>query len=198
MYKPIVFMLTGREKHALSFIRNHIRHLGKMPSMRLIKDELGYKSPRSAQLIVQKLVDEDYLVRKFDGEILLGKEELVGQTTVNVPIVGTVACGQPIFAEENIEGYVPVSTQIASSKTTRYFILRAKGDSMNKKGIHDGDLILVREQNTARNGDIVVALIDDEATIKELQVFEDYAALIPHSTDSSYKPIILHEDFFVQ
>ena len=79
-----------------------------------------------------------------------------------------MACGAPIFAEENIEAKIPVSVHIAQAPY-KYFFLRAKGDSMNQKDIHDGDLILIREQHTANDNDIVVALIDDEATIKEFK-----------------------------
>lgn len=79
-----------------------------------------------------------------------------------------MACGSPIFAEENIEAKIPVSIHFAKPPH-KYFFLRAKGDSMNKRNIDDGDLILVREQHTANDKDIVVALIDDEATIKEFK-----------------------------
>lgn len=151
-------------------------------------------------LIIDALVEKKYLVRSSDNDILLGKEDLVWSTTIDIPLVGTVACWQPIFAIQNIEAKIPVSTSIASWPY-KYFFLRAKGNSMNDMGdtsIHNGDLVLVREQHTANDGDIVVALIDDEATIKELKIFNDYVALVPHSTEEKHKPIILHEDFLVQ
>ena len=119
--------------------------------------------------------------------------------TIDIPLVGDVACGQPIFATENIDGYFPVSTQIAKP-AYKYFFLRAKGDSMNNADIKidDGDLVLIQEQHTAKDKDIVVALIDDSATIKELRIFDDYVALVPHSTNTKHRPYILHDDFMVQ
>ena len=80
----------------------------------------------------------------------------------------------------------------------KYFLLKAKGDSMNEKGINDGDSILVRQQTTAKNGDVVVALIDNEATIKEFHVFDETIVLRPRSRNSRHKPIILTRDFQIQ
>lgn len=168
-----------------------------MPTLRSLAESLWYKSPRSAMLIIDELIDKSYLIRSRDGSILLGKERLVWSTTVDIPLVGTVACWQPIFAIENIEAKIPVSTSIASWPY-KYFFLRAKWNSMNKRGINNGDLILVREQHAANDKDIIVALIDDEATVKELRIFDDYVALVPHSSEERHKPIILHEDFLVQ
>ena len=108
-----------------------------------------------------------------------------------------IACGLPILAEENIEAQIPVSTKIVSV-TKKYFFLRAKWDSMNKEGIHDGDLILVESANSSPEWKIVVALIDDEATIKRIHYDTDYISLNPSSTNEKYKPIILHEDFRIQ
>lgn len=169
-----------------------------MPTLRSISEGLWYKTPRSAQIIVNILVDKGYLIRWVDGKIMPWREDtIVGSTTIEVPLIGSVACWKPIFAEENIEAKIPVSTTIARPPY-KYFFLRAKGDSMNQKGINDGDLILVKEQHSANDRDIVVALIDDEATVKELREFEGYVALMPHSTNDKHKPIILHEDFLVQ
>ncbi len=190
-------MLKSIERQALGIIRSHYRDNGKIPTLRSLAESLWYKSPRSAMLLVDQLIEKGYLVKSSDGDILLGKEELIWSTTVDVPLVGTVACWQPIFAVENIEAKIPVSTNIATWPY-KYFFLRAKWNSMNEIGINHGDLILVREQHTAKDGDIIVALIDDEATVKELRIFDDYVALVPHSTEEKHKPIILHEDFLVQ
>ena len=116
--------------------------------------------------------------------------------TVNVPLVGSVPCGTPVFAEENIEGVFPVSTKLAR-KPHRYFLLRAIGDSMNQKGIQDGNLVLVRQQQSAENGDRVVALIDEEATIKEFHRTSNAIILRPRSTNKRHHPIILTDDFQV-
>ena len=100
----------------------------------------------------------------------------------------------PIFAEENIETEIPVSTRIVSP-SKKYFFLRADGDSMNEKGIEDGDLVLIEQTNIAESGKVVVALINDEATLKEFQTREGNVFLIPHSTNPRHKPIILDDTY---
>jgi repressor LexA len=119
------------------------------------------------------------------------------EQTVEVPVVGRAACGMPMLAEENIEQMIPVSKKIAYPPY-KYYMLRAKGDSMNEANINDGDLVLVRQQATARHGDVVVALIDDEATIKEYTSTGSAVVLKPHSSNPLHKPIILMRDFMVQ
>lgn len=189
-------MLKLKEKQALSIIRMKYRDNWLVPTMRELQEELWYASPRSIQIIFERLIEEGYMER-IDGKLTLKNKQWIGEFTVDVPLVWTVACGTPIFAEENIEAKIPVSVQIASAPY-KYFFLRAKWDSMNKKEINDTDLILVREQHTARDGDIVVALIDDEATIKEFKHLWDSIALVPHSDNTKHKPIILQEDFLIQ
>jgi repressor LexA len=109
-----------------------------------------------------------------------------------------VACGVPILAEENIDAMIPVSVKLAKPPH-KYFFLRAKGDSMNEVGINDGDMVLVKQQITANNGDIVVALIDDEATVKEFHRQGNTIILKPRSKNKKkHQPIILTRDFQVQ
>lgn len=103
----------------------------------------------------------------------------------------------PIFAEQNILDKIPVSIKLVPPPH-KYYILKAKGDSMNKKGIKHGDLLLIRQQHTAKNGDIVVALINEEVTVKEYKNLGDAIALIPRSTNPEHKPIILQDDFMIQ
>lgn len=114
-----------------------------------------------------------------------------------MPLLGNVACGAPIFAEENIEAFISISDKLIKP-SNRYFILRASGDSMDDVGINDGDLVLIRQQQTAQNGDQVVALIDDEATIKEFHHNENIIVLKPRSKSSKHQPIILTNDFRIQ
>ena len=190
-------MLSQRERQTLSVIRAYWREKGSAPSLRFIQEELWYSSPRSIQLLVNSLVKQGYLIREEGWKLNLGITDNEGQMTFDIPLLGSVACGAPIYAEENIEAYIPVSTKIATPPY-KYFFLRAKWDSMDKKGINDRDLILVREQHTARDGEIVVALIDDEATIKEFKHLWDSIALIPHSNNEKHKPILLQEDFLIQ
>ncbi len=117
--------------------------------------------------------------------------------TVNIPLLGSIACGTPILAIENIESEIPVSTDLIKG-SNKYFLLRASGNSMNEVGINDGDLVLVKQQSTAENGDFVVAVIDDEATIKEFRKNSDAIVLRPRSTEQKHQPIILTRDFRIQ
>ena len=119
------------------------------------------------------------------------------EETIDIPLLGNVACGFPILADENVEARVPVSIKLIK-KGFRYFLLRAKGDSMNNAGIDDGDLVLIRQQQQAENGDKVVALINDEATIKEYHHNGSLVVLKPKSKSKKYQPIILSADFLIQ
>ena len=197
MCNLFTFMLKPKEKEALSIIRSFFRENWSIPSVRSLQGDLWYASTRSVQLIIDSLVDKGYLVR-HDGKISLWVvEDHQNENTINVPLVWMVACWLPMLAEENIEAQIPVSTKIAYG-TNKYFFLRAKGDSMNNEGINDGDLILVRSADSATEWQIVVALIDDEATIKRIHYDIDYISLNPCSTNEKHKPIILHEDFRIQ
>lgn len=175
-------------------------HSGKAPSVRDLMKELGYLSPHSAMLVLDRLIAKDVLRRGTDRrlEILQDPEaSRANARTIDIPLVGNVACGRPLLAEENVEMMIPVSTTLARPPH-RYFLLRAVGDSMNRKGIEPGDLVLVRQQPDADNGQSVVALIDDEATVKEIQKSDHAILLKPKSTNPANKPIVLSDDFQVQ
>jgi len=192
--------LDKKQSNALRYIRNQLMYKGKTPSVRELMTALGYKSPRSAALIIGELIQKGILGKRANGELQLIKDivaDSVHARTVAIPLVGMVTCGAPILAQENIEGFIPVSVSLAKPGF-KYFLLRAKGDSMNKAKINDGDLILVRQQSVAKNGDIVVALIDDEATVKEFQHNKNCVVLMPRSSNKNHKPIILAENFQVQ
>jgi len=192
--------LSKKELEAIRLIRNSLAHMGQTPSVRELMAALGYRSPRSASIIIDQLIGKGFLVRKDNGKLKLIKDlesSPARARTVKVPLVGEIACGAPIFAEENFEMMIPVSVKLAPPPH-KYFLLRAKGDSMNKKKINDGDLVLVRQQPTAETGDSVVAIIDDEATIKELQISNSAIILKPKSTNKKHQPIILDKDFLIQ
>lgn len=192
--------LTIKELEAIRQIRNCLVHRGRVPSIRELMVKLGYKSPRSAQDIIEKLKKKGYLKRKKSGTVQLIKDPDLGSThaqTLDIPLIGTVACGSPILAEENIEAMIPVSTTLLKNPA-KFFILRAVGDSMDLAGIEDGNLVLVRQQETAEDGDEVVALIDDSATIKEFHKTNEVIILKPKSSNPTHKPIILAEDFRIQ
>ena len=192
--------MTSKELEAVREIRNSLMHIGRIPSMRELMSSLGYKSPRSASLIIDQLIRKGVLRRKETGGLQFVRN-LEGDTTraqtVDVPLIGMVACGMPILAEENVQAMIPVSTKLARPPH-RYFLLKAKGDSMDQKGIDDGDLVLVRQQTTAKDGDTVVALIDDEATIKEFRIGGETFVLKPRSRNKQHQPIVLTKDFQVQ
>ena len=193
-------ILTIKEMEALRQIRNWIMHKGYTPSVRELMVALGYKSPRSAALIIAHLICKGFLQRKSNGGFIVVRDTADDDSrahTVDIPLVGMVSCGLPLLAEENTEAMISVSTKMAYPPY-KYFLLRAYGDSMNKKGINDGDMVLVRQQQTAKNGDIVVALIDNEATIKEISISDNAIVLQPRSTNKENKPIVLTRDFSVQ
>lgn len=194
--------VSNKELAALRVMRDFLMKYGKMPSVRELMKEMDYKSPRSAAVILQNLIDKNILKKKDDGSIQFiqyefNENETTSEQTVKIPLLGAIACGLPILAEENIEAMIAVSTKLAKP-TGKYFLLQAKGDSMNEKGINNGDLVLVKQQSSADNGDIVVALIDDEATIKELRINDDNVLLLPRSSNKTHTPIILSRNFIVQ
>jgi len=200
MVSMIKQQITEKQLEALRFLRNAIVHDGYSPSVRDLAHALGYKSPRTAFLVLNDLIEGGWIKRRLDGDLQLKKDlPATGDhaRTVEVPLVGNVACGTPFLAEENIEARIPVSTDLAKPGG-KYFLLRATGDSMNEAGIDDGDLVLVRQQPVAENGDKVVALINDEATVKELHREKDVVVLKPKSKNKTHKPIVLTENFIIQ
>jgi len=192
--------ISNKELEALREIRNSLMHRGRIPSIRELMTSMGYRSPRSAAVLYKNLIEKGALRRKRDGNLQLVNgiaDESVRAQTVDVPLVGNISCGVPVLAEENVEAMIPVSTKLAKPPA-KYFLLKVKGDSMDQKGINDGDLLLVRQQTIARNGDIVVALIDDEATVKEFHSAGETVVLKPRSKNKDHQPIVLTKDFQIQ
>lgn len=194
--------LSKKELQALKVIRNHLMDEGHMPSVRDLMRSLEYKSPRSAALLLESFENKGVLNKRADGTYQLNEFDIsenfgTREQTLNIPLLGSVACGLPIFAEENVEAHIPISIKILK-KGNKYFLLRAKGDSMNDAGIDHGDLVLIRQQQYAQNGDQVVALIDDEATIKEYHHKGNLVVLKPKSKNLKYQPIILTDEFRIQ
>ena len=199
--KQIQSPLRPVERRALSIIQGRIAQRGAAPSVRELSDDLGFASTRSGADVIDKLIELGFLKRRKDDRSLQlirmpeGDSEWEG--TISVPVVGRAACGAPLLAEENIEGMIRISTRIAKP-SHEYFLLRAEGDSMTEAGIEDGSLVLVRRQATAETGDIVVALVDDEATIKVFQKSQHGVVLLPRSKNPKHRPIIVHRDFQIQ
>jgi len=192
--------LGEKEKRAFALIRNRIIHHGESPTLREINQVTGGKSPRSASLVIERLIRAG-LLRKFGRKVRLSSQSVdlkqASVSTVDVPLVGSLACGTPMLAEENIETHIPVSTALAKSGS-KYFLLRARGDSMDKVGIQDRDILLVRQQPIANNGDKIVALINDEATVKILEKTNHAIILRPQSKNTKHKPIVLTSDCQIQ
>jgi repressor LexA len=193
--------LTQKQEDFFNILADYIRREKIPPTNREMLKMMGLKSPRSTAQYLDVLEAGGYIKRgKGARNIRIIKspyDKNNSSNTVKVPILGYVPCGTPFLAEENVERNIAVSRGIARPPY-KYFMLRAVGDSMNKTGINNGDLVLVRQQMTANSGDIVVALIDDEATIKQLQLHKDYITLEPRSTNKDYCPIILERDFSIQ
>lgn len=190
--------LSKREQDALRYIQGQVIR-GQSPSVRDVQEALAYRSPRSAAEIIDRLIAAGFLARR-NGRLQVRRTPEGARDharTIDVPLVGTVACGAPLLAEENVEATISVSVSLAIPPHS-YFLLRASGDSMNLAGILDGDLVLVRQQLIAEPGDRVVALIDGDATIKEFRPAGDVIALQPRSTNPKHKPIVLNTDFQVQ
>lgn len=162
--------LSRRQRDVLDFVIAAIQHRGIPPTYREIGDALGISSTNGVADHVKALVRKGYL-RKAGGGAARGIQlterarPVERGDTVSVPVIGTVAAGLPILAEENYEKSLHLDASLLAGGDSVY-ALTVRGDSMIEEGILDGDLVIVRSQATARNGDIVVALVDDEATVK--------------------------------
>jgi repressor LexA len=195
----MLIRLSDTDKKAYGLIRNRLIHKGSKPTLREINEVTGGKSPRSASIVIERLIKLGLLKRVGDNLRLVENSSMSPASieTIDVPLVGTVTCGLPILAVENIETTIPVSTKLAR-KGSKYFLLRASGTSMDQAGINDGDILLIRQQNTANKGDKVVALINDEATVKIFDRTDSAVILRPKSSNSSHKPIVVTDNCQIQ
>lgn len=195
----MIYNLSDTEKKAYTLIKKTLINEGRKPTLKEINEVTGGKSPRSASIVIDRL-EKIGLLKKVGVNLRLTENNTNDQIsieTVDVPLIGSVTCGLPMLAHENIEAYIPVSTNFAK-RGYKYFLLRASGTSMNEAGINDKDIILIRQQNTANNGDKVVALINDEATVKFFERTDFAIILRPKSTEQKHKPIILTDDCQIQ
>lgn len=182
--------LTGRQSEVLQFIKQEVKGKGIAPTRADIAEHFGFKSKNAATDHIKALQRKGYIKVYNDMsrgiQVTKSKKKSEGSEDM-LPIVGSVAAGSPIEAIENIEDHVEVSPSLFRQKPT--YLLRVRGDSMKDVGILDGDLIAVRKTNTAENGQIVVARIDDEVTVKRLKIKKTSAALLPEN--KAYKPILV-------
>ena len=185
--------ITEKQQEILEYMKSQIINRGFPPSVREICEAVSLKSTSSVHSHLESLEKNGYIRRDPSKpraiEIVDDCYNLTRRELVNVPMVGTVTAGQPILAVENIEGYFPIPMEYMPNHET--FMLRVKGESMINAGIFDGDQILVQKQNTAHNGDFVVALIDDSVTVKTFYKENGYYRLQPEN--DTMDPIIVNE-----
>lgn len=186
--------ISKKQQEILNYMKNEILNRGFPPSVREICEAVGLKSTSSVHAHLESLEKNGYIRRDATKpraiEIIDENFNMVRREMVNVPLVGTVAAGQPILAVENIEGYFPVPSEFMPNAQS--FMLRVKGESMINAGIFDGDQVLVRQQPDANDGDIVVALVEDSATVKTFYREKGYIRLQPEN--DTMDPIIVHGD----
>jgi repressor LexA len=185
--------ITAKQEEILTYIKNEILKRGFPPSVREICQAVGLKSTSSVHSHLESLERNGYIHRDPTKprtiEILDDSFQLLRKEMVNVPIVGTVAAGQPILAEQNIDSYFPVPSEYMPNEQS--FMLRVKGESMVSVGIMDGDRVLVKQQSVAKNGDIVVALVEDSATVKTFYKENGHYRLQPEN--DTMDPIIVDD-----
>ena len=174
--------LTHMQQKVYDYIVSCIQTQGYPPSVREIGDAVGLKSPSTVHFHLKHLEEAGGTVKGREGRANSLTEAAVPKN--RVPIVGNVAAGSPILAEECIEDYLPFD---AGGREGEYFALRVRGESMLNAGILPGDLVVVHSQPTARHGEIVVAMIEDEATVKRLSLRNGQTWLLPENDD--YSPI---------
>ena len=196
LIKEVYFMagkITQKQLEILEYIKQEILDRGYPPAVREICEAVDLKSTSSVHAHLSTLEKNGYIRRDPTKpraiEICDDNFQMVRTEMVSLPVIGTVAAGQPILAEENIESYFPVPAEILPQGES--FILKVKGDSMINAGIFSGDQIFVQSCNTARNGDTVVALVDDSATVKTFYKENGYIRLQPEN--DSMEPIIVED-----
>ena len=184
---------TDKQREILEYIKEMILKKGYPPAVREICEAVHLKSTSSVHSHLESLEKNGYIRRDptkprtieiLDDDFALTRRELV-----NVPVIGTVAAGVPILAEQNIEDYLPIPAEILPNKEV--FMLKVKGNSMIEAGIYNGDKVIVAKQPNAENGDKVVALVDDSATVKTFYKENGHFRLQPEN--SSMDPIILDQ-----
>jgi len=185
--------ITVKQQEILNYIKEEILKRGYPPAVREICEAVNLKSTSSVHSHLETLEKNGYIRRDPTKpraiEICDDSFQMVRTEMVSIPVVGQVAAGQPILAEENIDSYFPIPAEYVPRGES--FILNVKGDSMINAGIFSGDQIFVNSCDTARNGEIVVALIDDSATVKTFYKEDDHIRLQPEN--DTMEPIIVND-----
>ncbi len=192
--------LTEKQKQVLNIIARGVKQRGYPPTMQELADELGIRSKNAIFKHLIALENKGYITKQGGGAArgitVIYPMGLPHQArSEGVPVIGRIAAGSPILAEQNIERYVPVPANLMTDGGS-YFALRVQGDSMMNAGIFDNDLVIVRSTPQANHGDIVVALSDEEATVKRFMVLGSEKYLQPEN--ESYSKIPLSERWVIQ
>ena len=183
--------ISAKQQENLEYIKDEILHKGYPPAVREICQAVNLKSTSSVHSHLETLEKNGYIRRDptkpraieiMDDTFNLNRREMV-----NVPILGNVAAGEPLFAEENIEDYFPIPAEMVPN--SEVFMLHVRGESMINVGILDGDNVLVQQQSTAKDGEMVVALVEDSATVKTFYKEDGYIRLQPEN--DTMEPIIV-------
>lgn len=183
--------ISAKQQEILEYIKDEILHKGYPPAVREICQAVNLKSTSSVHSHLETLEKNGYIRRDptkpraieiMDDTFNLNRREMV-----NVPILGNVAAGEPLFAEENIEDYLPIPAEMVPN--SEVFMLHVRGESMINVGILDGDNVLVQQQSTAKDGEMVVALVEDSATVKTFYKEDGYIRLQPEN--DTMEPIIV-------
>lgn len=183
--------ISKKQLEILEYIKSEILRVGYPPAVREICEAVNLRSTSSVHAHLESLEKNGYIRRDPTKpraiEIVDDTFNLTRREMVNVPIVGQVAAGEPILAEQNITNYFPIPMEFMPNNDT--FLLTVRGESMINAGIFDGDYVLVEQRNTARNGEMVVALVEDSATVKTFYKEDGYYRLQPEN--DSMDPIIV-------
>ncbi|MBR6897773.1 MAG: transcriptional repressor LexA [Lachnospiraceae bacterium] len=195
--------LSEKQRQILAFMKSHVLEKGYPPAVREIGAAVGLSSSSSVHAQLRTLEKKGYIrkdptkpraIEILDDDILAARNAVMDsgymQEVVSIPVLGNVAAGEPIFAEENIQDYFSVNSEFLP-RGTDSFMLRVKGESMINAGIYSGDLVMVSKTDDVRNGDIVVALVDDSATVKSFYKEKGHIRLQPEN--DTMDPIIVDD-----
>jgi len=192
--------ITPRQKEILDFIKDYVDLNGYPPTYREIGRQFNISSTFGVKRHIDALVKKGYLTNENRSSrtlsLIINNSPIKDTNIIAIPIVGRVAAGVPIFSEENIEGNLALDKNLIGNRT-ECFGLKVRGDSMINAGILEGDLVIIQPQREAQNGDIVVALIGDEATMKRLVIENGKIYLVPEN--ENYDPIVVEnlEEFTI-
>ncbi|MDH7604900.1 MAG: transcriptional repressor LexA [Melioribacter sp.] len=192
--------ITTRQKEILDFIKDYVDLNGYPPTYREIGRQFNISSTFGVKRHIDALVKKGYLTNENRSSrtlsLIINNSPIKENNIIEIPIVGRVAAGVPIFSEENIEGNLALDKNLIGNRT-ECFGLKVRGDSMINAGILEGDLVIIQPQREAQNGDIIVALIGDEATMKRLIIDDGKIYLVPEN--ENYEPIIIEnqEEFTI-